>query len=103
VRDLDQQSSTVTGVGVTSAGTAVREVDEYLDSLDDNVVRLLAFDTGDEAYPAGVTFVAWIVESLRAGKSVTLANFTHLYSLPFGCGTRVRQLDFRPPRLPELV
>jgi hypothetical protein len=43
----------------------MREVDENLNPLQDDVVRFLALDVGDEAHAAGVVLVAGIVQALR--------------------------------------
>jgi hypothetical protein len=64
VRDLDQDAGSVAGLGVAAASAAVRQVDQNLNALDDNVVRFLAFDIGDEADTAGVAFLGWVIETL---------------------------------------
>ena len=40
VRDLDQHAGAVAGFRIAAAGAAVRQVDEHLNALDDDVVRL---------------------------------------------------------------
>src|SRR5450756_2764337 len=65
VRDLDQDASAVAGFRIAAAGAAMGQVDEHLYALDDNVVRFLTFNVGDEANSAGIVLMAGIVESLR--------------------------------------
>ena len=61
VRNLNQDARAVAGLRIAAAGAAVRQVDQNLDALQDDVVRLPAFDIGDKADAAGVVLV------LRAG------------------------------------
>ena len=65
VRDLDQDAGAVAGLRIAAAGAAVRQVDQDLDALDDDVVRFVTLDVGDEADAAGVVFSARVVETLR--------------------------------------
>ena len=64
VRDLNQDAGAVAGFRIAAARAAVREVDEDLQSLDDDVVRLLALDVDHEADATGVVLVSRIVETL---------------------------------------
>ncbi len=64
VWNLDQDASAVAGLRIATASAAVREVDEDLQALGDDVVRLGALDINDEANTAGIVFVSWIVETL---------------------------------------
>ena len=65
VRDLDQHAGAVAGFRIAAAGAAMRQVDQDLNALDDDVVRFLALDVGDEADSAGIVFVARVVKTLR--------------------------------------
>jgi hypothetical protein len=65
VRDLNEDAGAVAGFGIAAAGAAVRQVDEDLDALRDDVVGFVALDAGDEANAAGVVFVAGMVQALR--------------------------------------
>ena len=64
VRNLNQDAGAVAGFRIAAAGAAMRQVDEDLQSLGDDVVRLLALDVDDEADTAGVVLVLRIVETL---------------------------------------
>src|ERR1017187_7346879 len=64
VRDLDQDTRAVAGFRIAPAGAAMRQVDEHLDALDDDVVRFLALDVGHEADSAGIVLASGIVQSL---------------------------------------
>jgi hypothetical protein len=65
VRDLDQYAGAVTGFRIAAARSPVRQIDQHLYALDDNIVRFLTFNVGDEADTAGVVLMAGIVQSLR--------------------------------------
>ena len=67
VRDLNQDAGAIAGFRIAAAGAAVRQVDQNLDALDDDVVRLLALDVGDEADAAGIVLLARVVQALRWG------------------------------------
>jgi hypothetical protein len=53
--------------GIAAAGAAMRQVDQNLDALDDDVVRPLALEVGNEADSAGIVLLARVVEALRWG------------------------------------
>ncbi len=57
MRNLDQHPGAVSGFRIAPAGTAVRQVDQDLNALQDNVVRLLALDVHHEADTTGIVFV----------------------------------------------
>ena len=65
VRNLDQDAGAVAGLRIAAARSAVRQVDQNLNSLDDDIVRLLAADVGDKPDTAGVAFVGGVVKTLR--------------------------------------
>ena len=65
VRNLDQDAGAVAGFRIAAARSAVRQIDQNLYALDDDFVRFLTFDVGNEADTAGVVLVAGIVKSLR--------------------------------------
>ena len=64
VRDLHQDAGAVTGARVGADGAAMFEVAEDVDRVVDDLMRLLAFDVGDEADAAGILFQAGVVKSL---------------------------------------
>jgi hypothetical protein len=61
VRNLDQYACAVARRGVATAGASMRQVDEDLDTLQDDVMRLLAFDVCDKTDTTSVMFVPRIV------------------------------------------
>src|SRR4051812_34199978 len=67
VRDLNQNSGAVSSFGIASAGSAVGEADQDLNSLLDNLVTLVTGDAGDEAHAAGVVLVSRVVQPLCRG------------------------------------
>ena len=67
VRNLDQYARAIAGLRIAAASAAVRQIDQNLDALQNDVVRFLAVDVGDKADAAGVVLVGRIVKSLRCG------------------------------------
>ena len=65
VRNLNEDAGAVASFGIASAGAAVGEVDQYLDSLADDVVALLAANVGDKSNATGIVLVRRIVQTLR--------------------------------------
>ena len=59
--NLNQNASTIASFRIAAACTTVREVDEYLDALAQNVVRLFASNIDNKAHAAGVMFTRGIV------------------------------------------
>ena len=64
VRNLNQDSGAVARFRIASARAAMSQVDEDLQSLDDDVMRLLALNIDHEADATGIVLVSWIVETL---------------------------------------
>ncbi len=77
VRDLDQHAGAVAGFRVAAACAAVRQVDQNLNALDDDVVRFLAFDIGNEADTAGVAFLSRVVKTLWLGQAARHKGIFH--------------------------
>lgn len=70
MRDLNQDSSAVTGFRVTTARSAMGKVDEDLQSLQYDIVRLLTLNVNYEADAASIVFVTGIVQSLLDWESI---------------------------------
>jgi len=70
VRDLNEHAGSVAGFRIATAGSAVGEIDEYLNSLADYVVAFVAADAGYKADAARVVLVGGIVQSLGGRKTV---------------------------------
>jgi hypothetical protein len=62
----------------------VRKVDEYLDSLNYDVVGFVTFDTGHEADTAGIVFQAGMIEALRFRQPVAYTKVAHRSSPGLG-------------------
>jgi hypothetical protein len=69
VWDLNQDARAIARFGIASASTAMRQVDEHLETFLDNRVALLSANARDKTHAAGVVFIQRIVEALRIGKS----------------------------------
>lgn len=81
MRDLHQDSSTIARARIASACAAMRQVVEYLQAFDDDVVRALALDVDDEANAARVVLVSGIVEALLfRNASIIMHHDTRLES-----------------------
>src|SRR5271170_6093570 len=65
VRNLNQNAGAIAGFGVAAAGAAMREVDEYFNSLADDLVAFFAANAGYKANAARVMLVRRVVETLR--------------------------------------
>ncbi len=64
VRDLNQDSSAIACFRIASARAAMSEVDEDLQSLDDDVMRLHALNIDHKTDATCIMLVSWIVETL---------------------------------------
>ena len=67
VRNLDEEARAVAGLRVAAAGAAVGEVDEDLDAFEDDVVRPVSLDGGDETDTACIVFIPRVVQALGSG------------------------------------
>ena len=65
MRDLDQNSSTISGFRVAAAGSAMGQVDQNLNALLNDLVTLLATDAGHKADTAGIVLEGGIIKTLR--------------------------------------
>ena len=88
VGHLNENAGTVTGRGIRSAGTAVVHLRVHRECLDDDVVRALAFQVGNESDAAGILLVRGVPKSLGLGpaKRGFLRDGHGSWSL--GCGVR---------------
>ena len=68
--DLQVHSGAVAGAVVAAAGAAMGEVDERLQALLDDVVRLAPFQIGHKADAAGVALEGGIIKALLVRQSV---------------------------------
>jgi hypothetical protein len=80
VRDLYQHAGAVAGLRIAAASAAVGQVDQNLYALDDDVVRFLAFDIGDEADTAGVAFLGRVIQTLWLGQPASRDGVIHKLS-----------------------
>jgi len=61
---LNQHAGPVAGLRITPSGATVAEIDQHLHAFVDDLVCLLAFYVGDDAYAASIVFLLQRVESL---------------------------------------
>ena len=64
VRDLDQHTRAVAGFRIAATGAAMRQVDQNLDALCDDVVRPVPGDVHDESDAARIVFVRGVIQTL---------------------------------------
>ncbi len=62
---MKQHAGAIACLRIAAAGAAVRKVDQDLDALLDDVMRLEALKVSHKADAAGVVFEARIVKTLR--------------------------------------
>src|SRR6202034_2280432 len=77
VRNLNQHTGAVAGLGVAAARAAVRQIQQHLDSLQKNVVALLAPDTRHKPDPAGIVLLRRIVQTLRRRHAILRLHAGH--------------------------
>ena len=65
VRNLDQDARAVAGLWIAATGAAMREINQDLDALQDDVVRFATFDAGDKANAAAIVLIFRAVKALR--------------------------------------
>ena len=58
---MEENASAVSGFGVAAAGSAVRQIEQNLDSFIYDVVTFVAADVGYEANAAGVMLMRRVV------------------------------------------
>src|SRR5208282_5779209 len=89
VWDLEENAGAIAGLGIASAGPAVRQVEQHLDSLAYDVVTFMAADVGYESNAARVVLLRRMVQAL-GGRSTIRFFFTrrhgHVCSIGVVCG-----------------
>jgi hypothetical protein len=75
--DLEENAGTIAGLGIASARPAVREVEQYLDSLTYNFVALVSANVGDESDSARVVFLRRMVQALSGRRSIRFVLTRH--------------------------
>src|SRR6185437_15427194 len=76
VRNLDQDAGAVAGKRIAAAGAAMGQIDEDLDALPDDFVRLLTLEIDNEAHPAGVMLITRVVEPDALGGGRHNSDYT---------------------------
>ena len=61
MRNLDHHAGAVASLGIATSSAAMRQVDQNLYALDNNVVRLHTLDAGYEADTTCVMLIAGVV------------------------------------------
>ena len=75
MRNLNQNAGAVACLRIATRGSAVREVDQHLKTLADNLMALLAANVRDQSHAASVMLVPGMVEPLGLGDAVTIQSF----------------------------
>ena len=77
VWDLEENAGAVAGLGIASAGPAVRQVEQHLDSLTYDFVTFVAANVGDESDSAGVVLLRRMVQTLSGRRSIRFVLTRH--------------------------
>ena len=77
VWNLDQNARSVAGLRIAAASSAMSEVDQNLNALEDDVVRLAALDIRNETDAAGIVFVLGPVQTLGRRQAVKWVDLLH--------------------------
>ena len=68
--DLEQNAGAIAGFGIASAGAAVRQIEQHLDSLFYNFVAFVAANVGHESDSAGVVLLRRMVQPLGGWRAI---------------------------------
>ena len=77
VRNLDQNARAVAGLRIAAAGAAVRQINQNLNALEDDVVRFAPGNIGHETDAAGIVFLLRIIETLSRRQPEEWIVFGH--------------------------
>src|ERR1700730_5551871 len=80
--DLDQNTGPIASFRVTAAGAAVRQVNQHLDALADDLVTLMSGNARDEPNPASVMLMRRIVQTLGMRQATLRIQTRHARHLP---------------------
>jgi hypothetical protein len=86
--DLEQNAGAVARLGIASAGSAVRQIEQHLDSLAYDFVTLVAAHIGHESDSAGIVLLRRMVEALSGGRAHRIfqtRRHGHVYSIGLLC------------------
>ena len=78
VRNLDQDAGAIARLRIAAAGAAMRQVDQDLNALQDDVVRFPPLDIGDKAHAAGIVLMLRVIETLRRRQASKWISFAHI-------------------------
>jgi hypothetical protein len=70
VRNLDEHSGTVASLGIAAARTTMREIDQDLNALLNDLMALFAANARDKSHAAGIMLVRRIIKTLRRRQTV---------------------------------
>ena len=88
VWDLEENAGAIARLRIASAGSAVRQVEQHLDSLAYDFVTLVAANIGHESNPAGIVLLRRMVEALSGRRAIRFfqtRRHGHVYSIAIGC------------------
>jgi hypothetical protein len=72
VWDLEENAGAVAGLGIASAGPAMPQVEQHLDSLVYDVVTFVAANVGYESDPASVVLLRRMVQTLGGWRNIRI-------------------------------
>ena len=77
--NLDQNAGAIAGLRIAAAGASVRQIDQNLNALEDDVVRFVPGNIGHKTDAAGIVLLPWVIEALsrrQAEKWIFFAHFS---------------------------
>ena len=78
VRNLNQDAGAVACLRIAAASAAMRQIDQNLDALEDDVVRFPPVDIGDKADAAAIVLMLRVIETLRGRQAQKWISFAHI-------------------------
>ncbi len=77
VGNLDQNARAVAGLRIAAAGASVRQIDQDLNALEDDIVRLVPGDIGYKTDAASIVLLLRVIEALSRRQAEEWIFFTH--------------------------
>jgi hypothetical protein len=73
VWNLNQHTCAVAGLSIATTSPAVRQIQQHLNPVANDVVALRAADAGHEPDPAGIVLMRRMVQTLRRRDAIYMA------------------------------
>src|ERR1700685_3122299 len=77
MRNLNQHTCAVAGLGIAPTCAAVRQIQQHLDAVANDAMALFAANAGHESNPAGIVLLGRIVQTLRGRHAIYMSDAGH--------------------------